>query len=47
MACVGASRAYLESILSAIPGMKVLLLDQATTGIVSVVQSQTETELLS
>ena len=42
MACVGASRAYLESILSAIPGMKVLLLDQATTGIVSVVQSQTE-----
>ena len=39
---MGASRAYLESILSAIPGMKVLLLDHATTGIVSVVQSQTD-----
>lgn len=42
MACVGAARSYLEKMLGTIAGMKVLLLDQATTGIVSVVQSQTD-----
>ena len=42
MACVGAVRAYLERMLGAIGGMKVLLLDGATTAIVSVAESQTD-----
>ena len=42
MACIGAVRAYLERMLGAIGGMKVLLLDGATTAIVSVAESQTD-----
>ena len=42
MACVGATRAYMEKMMASLPGMKVLLLDNATTSIVSVVQSQTD-----
>ena len=42
MACVGATRAYLAKMMASLPGMKVLLLDNATTSIVSVVQSQTD-----
>ena len=41
MACTSAVKLYVNKMLNDIAGMKVLLLDPTTTGIVSVVESQT------